>query len=117
MELSSRDKPSSLSEGRGERLQSTLALSRQASLYLLDEPIGGVDPVARDHILDALVEFYEEDSSVIVSTHLISDIERIFDEVVMIQGGSVIKQGDVEQLRMTSGKSIAQLVKEAYAEC
>lgn len=117
MKLSRRDKASSLSKGMGERLQLTLALSRQASLYLLDEPIGGVDPVARDHILDALVEFYEEDSSVVVSTHLISDIERIFDEVVMIQGGSVIMQGDVEQLRMTSGKSIDQLFKEVYAEC
>lgn len=117
MKLSRRDKAASLSKGMGERLQLTLALSRQASLYLLDEPIGGVDPVARDHILDALVEFYEEESSVIVSTHLISDIERIFDEVVMILGGSVIMQGDVEQLRMTSGKSIDQLFKEVYAEC
>lgn len=117
MKLSRRDKAASLSKGMGERLQLTLALSRQATLYLLDEPIGGVDPVARDHILDALVEFYEEESSVVVSTHLISDIERIFDEVVMIQNGSVRLQGDVEQLRMTSGKSIDQLFKEVYAEC
>lgn len=117
MKLSRREKTSSLSKGMQERLQLTLALSRQASLYLLDEPIGGVDPVARDHILDALVEFYEEDSSVVVSTHLIADIERIFDEVLMIKDGSLVLQEDVEQIRLTSGKSVDQLFKEVYAEC
>ncbi|CAM3406094.1 MULTISPECIES: ATP-binding cassette domain-containing protein [Saccharibacillus] len=117
MRLSRSDKIASLSKGMQERLQLTLALSRRAALYLLDEPIGGVDPVARDHILDALIEFYEEDSSVIVSTHLIADIERIFDEVLMIRGGSLILQGDAEQIRLTSGKSIDQLFKEMYAEC
>ncbi|GGN91886.1 ABC transporter ATP-binding protein [Saccharibacillus kuerlensis] len=117
MKLSRKDKTSSLSKGMQERLQLTLALSRRASLYLLDEPIGGVDPVARDHILDALVEFYEEDSSVIVSTHLIADIERIFDEVLMIKDGSLVLREDVERIRLTSGKSVDQLFKEVYAEC
>ncbi len=117
MKLSRRDKASSLSKGMQERLQLTLALSRRASLYLLDEPIGGVDPVARDHILDALVEFYEEESSVVISTHLIADIERIFDEVAMIRDGSLVLQREVEQLRMESGKSVDQLFKEVYAEC
>ncbi|OWA34583.1 multidrug ABC transporter ATP-binding protein [Saccharibacillus sp. O16] len=117
MKLSRRDKASALSKGMQERLQLTLALSRRASLYLLDEPIGGVDPVARDHILDALVEFYEEDSSVVVSTHLIADIERIFDEVIMIREGSLLLQREVEQIRMESGKSVDQLFKEVYAEC
>ncbi|WP_328802923.1 ABC transporter ATP-binding protein [Saccharibacillus alkalitolerans] len=117
MKLSRGDKASSLSKGMQERLQLTLALSRRASLYLLDEPIGGVDPVARGHILDALVEFYEEDSSMIVSTHLIADIERIFDEVLMIKEGSLVLRQEVEQLRMDSGKSVDQLFKEVYAEC
>lgn len=117
MKLSRRDKASSLSKGMQERLQLTLALSRRSKLYLLDEPIGGVDPVARDHILDALVEFYEEDSSVFISTHLIADIERIFDEVAMIRDGSLLLQREVEQLRMESGKSVDQLFKEVYAEC
>jgi len=117
MRLSRAEKTVSLSKGMQERLQLTLALSRRAALYLLDEPIGGVDPVARDHILDALVEFYEEDSSVIVSTHLIADIERIFDEVLMIREGSLILQEEVEQIRLNSGKSIDQLFKEVYAEC
>lgn len=117
MKLSRRDKASSLSKGMQERLQLTLALSRRSSLYLLDEPIGGVDPVARDHILDALVEFYEEDSSVVISTHLIADIERIFDEVLMIRDGSLLFQREVEELRMESGKSVDQLFKEVYAEC
>lgn len=117
MKLSRRDKASSLSKGMQERLQLTLALSRRSKLYLLDEPIGGVDPVARDHILDALVEFYEEDSSVFISTHLIADIERIFDEVAMIRDGSLLLQREVEQIRMESGKSVDQLFKEVYAEC
>ncbi len=117
MKLSRRDKASSLSKGMQERLQLTLALSRRSKLYLLDEPIGGVDPVARDHILDALVEFYEEDSSVVISTHLIADIERIFDEVAMIRDGSLLLRREVEELRMESGKSVDQLFKEVYAEC
>jgi len=117
MKLSKRDKASSLSKGMGERLQLTLALSRRSSLYLLDEPLGGVDPVARDHILDALVEFYEEDSTVIVATHLIADIERIFDEVIMLRGGSLVLYREVEQIRSETGQSVDQLFKEVYAEC
>ena len=117
MKLSRKDKTSALSKGMQERLQLTLALSRRASLYLLDEPLGGVDPVSRDHILDALMEFYEEDSSIVVTTHLISDMERIFDTLVMLKDGSVALQGEVEQIRIDTGKSIDQLFKEVYAEC
>ncbi|UQZ36509.1 multidrug ABC transporter ATP-binding protein [Paenibacillus sp. PK3_47] len=117
MKLSKRDKVRTLSRGMTERLQLTLALSRRARLYMLDEPIGGVDPVARTKILNALMEFYEEDSTIVLSTHLVTDIERIFDEVIFIKDGELVLQGEVEELRQQRGKSIDELFREVYAEC
>ncbi|RCX15333.1 ABC-2 type transport system ATP-binding protein [Fontibacillus phaseoli] len=116
MNLHERDRVSSLSKGMNERLQLTLTLSRQAKLYLLDEPIGGVDPVARTKILDAIVEFYSEDSSLLISTHLVRDIERIFDEVIFIRDGEVVLQEEVEGLRLKHGKSVDDMFKEVFAE-
>ncbi|MNM95215.1 putative ABC transporter ATP-binding protein YxlF [compost metagenome] len=116
MNLNERDKISTLSKGMGERLQLTLTLSRNAKLYLLDEPIGGVDPVARTKILDAIVEFYSEDSSMIISTHLVRDIERIFDEVIFIREGSIVMHEEVEDLRMKNGKGVDDMFKEVFAE-
>ncbi|MEK4508861.1 ABC transporter ATP-binding protein [Paenibacillus anaericanus] len=116
MNLSTRDRISSLSKGMNERLQLTLALSRNAKLYLLDEPIGGVDPVARTKILDAIVEFYSEDSSMLISTHLVRDIERIFDEVIFIRDGQVVMQDEVENIRIKHGKSVDDMFKEVFAE-
>lgn len=115
MNLNEKDKISSLSKGMNERLQLTLTLSRNAKLYLLDEPIGGVDPVARTKILDAIVEFYNEDSSLIISTHLVSDIERIFDEVIFIRSGEVVMQEEVENLRIRYGKSVDDMFREVFA--
>ncbi len=117
MKLNVKDKVRALSKGMNERLQLTLALSRKARLYLLDEPIGGVDPVARTKILNALMEFYEEDSTILLSTHLVSDIERIFDEVIFIKEGELVLHSDVEELRQKRGKSIDELFREVYAEC
>ncbi|MNE63455.1 putative ABC transporter ATP-binding protein YxlF [compost metagenome] len=117
MKLNEKDKVQALSKGMNERLQLTLALSRKARLYLLDEPIGGVDPVARTKILNALMEFYEEDSTILLSTHLVSDIERIFDEVIFIKEGELVLHSDVEELRQQRGKSIDELFREVYAEC
>lgn len=116
MKLNDNERTSSLSKGMNERLQLTLALSRDAKLYLLDEPIGGVDPVAREKILDAIVQYYNEDSSIIVSTHLVRDIERIFDEVVMIKNGEFVLQEEVESIRINRGKSVDELFKEVFAE-
>ncbi|NMO97566.1 ABC transporter ATP-binding protein [Paenibacillus lemnae] len=116
MNLNLGDKISTLSKGMNERLQLTLALSRNASLYLLDEPIGGVDPVARGKILDAIVEFYNEDSSIIISTHLVRDIERIFDEVIFIRNGELVLHDEVENIRLKHGKSIDDMFKEVFAE-
>lgn len=117
MRLNGQDRVTSLSKGMQERLQLTLALSRNASLYLLDEPIGGVDPVARGNILDAIVEYYNPESSILLATHLLTDIERIFDEVIMLKQGSLLLHEEVEEVRMKRGKSIDELFKEVYAEC
>jgi len=116
MNLKTNDRISSLSKGMNERLQLTLALSREAQLYMLDEPIGGVDPIARGKILDAIVEFYNEDSSIIISTHLVRDIERIFDEVIFIRDGEVVLHDEVENIRLKHGKSVDEMFKEVYAE-
>lgn len=117
MKLRVQDKVRTLSKGMNERLQLTLALSRRARLYMLDEPIGGVDPVARTKILNALMEFYEEDSSILISTHLVNDIERIFDEVIFLKSGEIVLQREVEELRLERGKSIDELFREVFAEC
>ncbi|WP_379136504.1 ABC transporter ATP-binding protein [Paenibacillus sp. sgz500958] len=117
MKLKASDKVKTLSKGMNERLQLTLALSRRASLYLLDEPIGGVDPVARTKILDALVEFYEEDSTILITTHLVTDIERIFDDVIFIKDGEIVMHREVEDIRLHDGKSIIDMFREVYAEC
>lgn len=116
MQLNERDKVSTLSKGMNERLQLTLTLSRNARLYLLDEPIGGVDPVAREKILDAIVQYYNEDSCLVISTHLVADIERIFDEVVFIKNGRLILHEEVEEMRLKRGKGVTDTFKEVYAE-
>ncbi|WP_405112386.1 ABC transporter ATP-binding protein [Paenibacillus sp. FSL K6-1217] len=117
MKLRTEDKVRTLSKGMNERLQLTLALSRKARLYLLDEPIGGVDPVARTKILNALMEFYEEDSSILLSTHLVTDIERIFDAVIFLKDGEIVLHRPVEELRQEHGKSVDELFREVFAEC
>jgi len=117
MRINPGDRVKAMSKGMSERLQLTLAMSRKARLYLLDEPIGGVDPVARDRIIDALVQYYDEDSSIVISTHLVDTIERIFDEVVLIKDGRLHLHEEVEKLRLEHGQSVDQLFKEVYAEC
>lgn len=116
MQLNMQDRINSLSKGMQERLQLTLALSRNASLYMLDEPIGGVDPVARDKILDALVEYYNPESCMLLATHLLTDIERIFDEVILLKNGKLVLHEEVEDIRMKRGQSVNDLFKEVYAE-
>ncbi|MFF2482847.1 ABC transporter ATP-binding protein [Paenibacillus sp. NPDC058071] len=116
MKLTPSESVASLSKGMHERLQLTLALSRNAKLYMLDEPIGGVDLVARSKILDAIVQYYSENSCLIVSTHLVTDLERIFDEVVLIKDGAIVLHDDVEYIRVQKGKSVEQLFREVYAE-
>ena len=106
-----------LSKGNQEKVQLVLVMSRDAMLYLLDEPIAGVDPVARDLILETIIRMHNPSSSVIISTHLITDIEPVLNEVIMIKYGTLVLQGDADQLRNTFGKSLNDIFKEVFAEC
>ncbi|MBQ8921797.1 MAG: ABC transporter ATP-binding protein [Oscillospiraceae bacterium] len=106
-----------LSKGTQEKVQLVLVMSRNASLYLLDEPIAGVDPVARDYILNTIISAHNPDSSVIISTHLINDIEPVLNEVIMIRYGTLAIQGDANELRQTFGKSLNDIFKEVFAGC
>lgn len=104
-----------LSKGNQEKVQLILVMSRDAVLYLLDEPIAGVDPVARDYILETIIRMHNPASSVVISTHLITDIEPVLDEVIMIKYGTPVLQGDANRLRNTFGKSINDIFKEVFA--
>lgn len=114
MKLEENSKVTSLSKGMVEKLLLTLVLSRDAKLYILDEPLGGVDPVAREKILNAIIENYNENSSMLITTHLVNDIERIFDDVMFIKEGEIVLQGNAEELRNNRGKSIDELFREVY---
>jgi len=103
-----------LSKGTKEKVQLVLTISRRANYYILDEPIGGVDPAARDHILDTILTNFNEDASVIISTHLISDIEKILDEVIFISKGKITLQEDAEKLREERNKSIDMIFREDF---
>jgi len=116
MNLDENSKVTSLSKGMLEKLHLTLVLSRKAKLYILDEPLGGVDPVAREKIIDAILDNFNEDSSMIISTHLVRDIERLFDEVVFISQGEFILKGNAEELRIEKGKSIDELYREVFQD-
>lgn len=103
-----------LSKGTREKVQLVLVMSRNADLYLLDEPIGGVDPAARDYILKTIVSNYNEQGSILISTHLISDIEPVLDDVIFIRNGSVVLTGTVDELREEHGKSVDVLFREVF---
>lgn len=103
-----------LSKGNKEKVQLILAMSRKAKIYFLDEPIGGVDPAARDFILNTIIKNYSEDATVVISTHLISDIERILDEVIFINQGQLVSHRIVDEIRETEGKSVDALFREVF---
>ena len=103
-----------LSKGNKEKVQLILVMSRKAELYLLDEPIGGVDPATRDYILDSIIKNYSEDATVIISTHLIADIEKVLDEVIFIKSGSIVLHEDVDSLREREGKSVDEIFREVF---
>jgi ABC-2 type transport system ATP-binding protein len=89
-------------------------MSREAQLYLLDEPIGGVDPAARDYILDTILGNYQENATIIISTHLISDIEKILDDIIFLQNGQVVLTKTVDEIRDENGKSVDTLFREVF---
>lgn len=103
-----------LSKGTREKVQLILVMSRASKLYLLDEPIAGVDPAARDYILDTILTNYAPEASIIISTHLIQDIERIIDDVIMIRNGKVLVHCDADELRVKRGMSIDQIFREEF---
>ena len=105
----------SLSKGNREKVQLIMVMSRKAKLYLLDEPMGGVDPAARDYILRTIISNYTEDATVIISTHLIQDVEQILDEVIFLKQGKVMLHRDVDELRMEKKKSVDTLFREVFS--
>ncbi len=116
MNLDRNSKIKNLSKGMMEKFNLSLTLSRKARLFLLDEPISGVDPVSREKILDAILENLSEDSSMIITTHYIGELERIFDEVLFLGDGKVIEYGNAEELREKHGSSIDEIYRKIFAE-
>lgn len=114
LKIDTNSKLSELSKGNKEKVQLVLVMSRDADLYILDEPIGGVDPVARDFILDLIIKNFKEGSSILLSTHLIADVERILDEVILIQDGKIVLAESAEKVREESGTSIEAVFKEVF---
>ena len=103
-----------LSKGTKEKVQLILVMSRKAELYVLDEPIGGVDPAARDYILSTIIQNYSESSSILISTHLIQDVEKILDDVILINNGQIYMTGSVDDIRSENGISIDNLFREVF---
>lgn len=104
-----------LSKGTKEKVQLILVMSRQADLYILDEPIAGVDPAARDYILRTIITNYNPEASIILSTHLISDIENVLDDVIFMKNGSLLLHTSVDSIRCQTGKSVDAYFREVYA--
>ena len=103
-----------MSKGMQEKLQLILVMSRDAKLYILDEPLGGVDPATRDYILDTILSNFSDGASVIISTHLISDIERILDEVIFIDKGKIVLTSSCDELRKKEKASIDEIFRRSF---
>ncbi|WP_343247527.1 ABC transporter ATP-binding protein [Diplocloster hominis] len=114
LDIDTHDKLKTMSKGTKEKVQLILVMSRDADLYCLDEPIGGVDPAARDYILQTIIQNYRTDSTILISTHLISDIENILDDVVFIQNGKIRLTTEVDDIRFKQGKSVDTLFREVF---
>ena len=103
-----------LSKGTKEKVQLALVMSRNAKLYLLDEPIGGVDPATRDYILNTIIRNYNEEGTVVISTHLIQDIEKVLDDVIFLNNGKIVRVSSVDEIRETAGKSVDEMFREEF---
>lgn len=114
LDIDPRARLSSLSRGTREKVQLVLVMSRQAGLYVLDEPLGGVDPAARDYNLHTILTNYSEDASILISTHLIADIENILDRVLFLQKGHLALNASVDEIRGEYGKSVDTLFREVF---
>ena len=114
LDLDINSKVSKMSKGMQEKLQLILVMSRESELYILDEPLGGVDPATRDYILDTILSNFSEGASVIISTHLISDIERILDEVIFINKGKIVLTSSADELRKKENASIDEIFRRCF---
>lgn len=114
LNIDEKDRLGSMSKGTKEKVQLIMVMSRDADLYCLDEPIGGVDPAARDYILQTIITNYNERASVLISTHLISDIENVLDDVIFIQNGHIRLTASVDEIREQEGKSVDALFREVF---
>ena len=114
LDLDINQKISKMSKGMQEKLQLVLVMSREADLYILDEPLGGVDPATRDYILDTILTNFNEGASIIISTHLIRDIERILDEVIFIDKGKIVLKSDSDALRKKENGSIEEIFRRMF---
>lgn len=114
LNIESNVKLKTLSKGTKEKVQLILVMSRRAQLYFLDEPIAGVDPAAREYILNTIISNYNENATIVISTHLIADIEKVLDDVVFISNGEIMLQKSVDEIREESGKTVDELFREVF---
>lgn len=114
LKIDADDRLKTLSKGTKEKVQLILVMSRESQLYLLDEPIGGVDPAARDYILGTILGNYNENATIIISTHIISDIEKILDDIIFLKEGRVVLTKTVDEIRDESEKSVDALFREVF---
>ena len=114
LNINPKDKLKEMSKGTKEKVQLITTMCRDVQLYLLDEPIGGVDPAARDYILNTIISNYQEDATVIISTHLIADVEPVLNHILFLKEGHIVRQGDVDEIREETGKSIDALFREEF---
>lgn len=114
LNISPQDQLKTLSKGTKEKVQLVLVMSRRAKLYILDEPIAGVDPAARDYILNTIISNYEPDASVLIATHLIADIENVLDEVIFLRDGQIVQHTSVDEIRGKEGKSVDAYFREVF---
>ena len=114
MNLNKKCRIKELSKGMKEKFQLSLVMARRAKVYILDEPIGGVDPAARDFILDVILKNYDEHALILMSTHLIADIEKVFDEVIFIKDGEIVLHEDCEELRTQRKQSVDHIFREEF---
>ena len=114
LSISPEDRLKTMSKGTKEKVELILVMSRKAQLYLLDEPIGGVDPAARDYILSTIINHYNPEATVVISTHLIADVEQVLDDVIFIKDGKLVLYNSVDNIREMEGKSIDGLFREVF---
>lgn len=114
LEISEKDKLKTMSKGTKEKVQLITTMSRKVPLYILDEPIGGVDPAARDYILNTILSNYQENATILISTHLITDVEQVLNHVIFLKKGHIIRQGNADEIRASEGKTIDALFREEF---